>query len=396
MWLSRNRQVSKDGVCRRRREVGVALLLTLITLTILAVVVVQFQADAALEVRASRYRLERQQCRYAAESAIIVGQMMLQQYLSHPRQPVIEAEPSVEPSVEPNMLTDPNGVLDPNVWEEVLEEKAFETPPFLLMTHEVTIGGVRVTMEFHDENAKWPMMWLLRSPFDTGNWTAYAQRSFAEYGAWVGASGPEVEATAKLARDVGEPLDLPEAPVGIQVKGTGKIRARKQRTEYTEQVKLAALRRHLMDVFAARWQEQVLTDPEQAYLRRPLEDRAGSLNDYYSIWSTNVLNLNTAPAALLEAAFQQVGLTGEKLAALESYRKRTPLKNIGELALVPGVGTEVSKYITPLCVVRSRDFSIRVDARLGRARYRLQGGLYKDETVRTSERLNRVAVVSGD
>jgi len=386
------RQVVGTGMCATRRGAGVTLLLTLIALTILAVVIVQFQADAALEIRASQYRLERQQCRYAAESAIIMGQMMLQQHLSQRRRPVRPAAKPEEPlegSAEPNALAEPNDV------EEALKDAKAATPAHLLMTRDVTIGGVQVTIELHDENAKWPMMWLLRSPFESGSSTSHARRTFEEYGEWVGAPAKEVESAGELAATLGEPLNLPEAPVGMGV-GRGRVVARKGRTVYAERVKQAALRRHLMDVFAARWQEQLLTDPKQAYLRQALEDRAGSLNDYLSIWSTNALNVNTAPLELLEAVFKPAGLTGEKLTALDTHRKKTPLKNIGELALVPGVGVEVSKYMTPLCLVRSRDFSLKVDARLGRARYRLKGGMYKDELVRTSERLKRVAVVSGD
>jgi hypothetical protein len=87
-----------------------------------------------------------------------------------------------------------------------------------------------------------------------------------------------------------------------------------------------------------------------------------------------------------------VGLTQQQAKAIVAHREQKPYTNTGELQLVKGLGIGLSNTIRSLCAVKSNTYSIHVDARFGRIRSRLLGGVYFD----FGDKMLLAAVFSGD
>ena len=367
---------------------GITLLLTLMVLVILAVVIVQFQADTALQIRAQSYRLERQQCRYAAESGIIVAARMIEQYLARPLSTVsptpTDQNPSAPASSDPNSLDD---------YPEYPQTQPTEKPAFIMMQNQVTIGPASVDIEVHDEDAKWPLFWLLRSPYDPRNTANKITNAFVAYARYMDVGSADATSVVNLVQLLGNVLNLPSAPVYIQESPrSGSLSRRGRRIEYTQRVAQDQARQKVMGAFALRWRDNLRHDPEAQIVRQPLKTMPGAFGDYFSIWGANYINLNTASAELLETAFMPLGLTKRQVQEIVKFRRETPFTNTGQLTGIRGISPQLSDNIGSLCTVRSQTFSVYVQASFGRARYRLAGGLYVDHR----NRLQKAAVFSGD
>ena len=110
------------------------------------------------------------------------------------------------------------------------------------------------------------------------------------------------------------------------------------------------------------------------------------------MWGTFEININTASEDLIYFTFQSVGLTQQQAKAIVARREQRPYTNTGELQLVKGLGIGLSNTIRGLCAVKSNTYSIHVDARFGRIRSRLLGGVYFD----FGDKMQLAAVFPGD
>ena len=203
------------------RASGVTLLITLMVLVILSIVVVQFQIDANQQNRATGYRIERLKCRYAAESGISIGTRIIKQYFDKNVTIQIQSDmPTLldvlGQGVDPNQLpAEPNQPRD--IWTDIPPED--ELPWFVLAKETYQINGAEVTIEVHDENAKWPIVWLLTSPFDRSNRSTNAERGLKEYADTFRIDQSDFNAAVNLIHTLGEALPLPPPPVSYS--GTG-------------------------------------------------------------------------------------------------------------------------------------------------------------------------------
>jgi type II secretory pathway component PulK len=371
-----------------KRTRGVTLLITLIVLVILSILIVQFQTEATLHVRSNEFRMDRLQCRYAAESAIIVAGQIIKQ--AHRTPDILHSDdtPTAEPATEdPNLLAE----MDLPPLEDA--ESQEEWPSFVLLKKTIEIGSVKVDMEIHDENAKWPLYWLARSPFESGSTTKAAQ-SFRNYTRTLGVSALDSRNVIKQVQQLARPLKLPEkAPVIIQKSSArSRLTRRPARIQYAQKVRERLDRNKTMAVFAAQWYQKLKEDPQFEPYREDLVDLPGTFADYISMWGTFEINVNTAPEELIYHTFANVGLTAKQAQAIVDRRNQKPFTNTGELQMVRGLGIELSNTIRGLCGVKSSNYSVHVDARLGRIRSRLLGGVYFD----FSDRMQLGAVFSGD
>ena len=374
---------------RTNRKRGVTLLITLIVLVILAIIIVQFQTEATLHVRSNQFRFDRLQCRYAAESGIIVAAQMIKQAR---RQPHTLQSPA-EPTLEEASMEDPNllGDIDlPPLEDTELQEPL---PSFVMMKKTIEIGPVRVELEIHDENAKWPLYWLARSPFESSS-TTKAEQSFRNYTRKLGVTALTSRNVIKQTQGLAQPLNLPKPPVIIQKTGSkGRLTRRSgDRLKYADRIRERLERNKHMAVFAAQWYQHLKDDPKFDLFRQKLEGRPGDFADYLSMWGTFEINVNTASEDLIYFTFQSVGLTEQQAKAIVARREQKPYTNTGELQLVKGLGIGLSNAIRGLCEVNSNTYSIHVDARFGRIRSRLLGGVYFD----FGDRIQLAAVFSGD
>jgi len=364
---------------RRSRRRGITLLLTLIVLVLLAVVLVEFQTDATLHERTEQFRLDRLQCRYAAESGMIIGTAMIKQA----RQRRFERSAAPNPSAEPNAPVGSLPASEPNVGTEPAalppEPTAPERPAFVMIQRTLEIGPATVTIEIHDENAKWPLLWLLRSPFDMGSASDGAEKSLRRWAESLGVPFEVVRETVARAQVIGRPLPLPLAP--IQFTGgtdSGRLSIRGRRANYAERVAQTKKRYEIMTQFAAQWQYALTHDPKAQVLRQALAGRPGDYHEYLSPWGACQINLNTAPAELLYCAFADLGLTAGQAQAIVDYRRQTPLGTPNMLHNVQGLDVQLVNNLAGIGVVTSDTFSIHVDAAIGRIHARLTGGVYQD------------------
>jgi hypothetical protein len=374
---------------RTNRKRGVTLLITLIVLVILAIIIVQFQTEAMIHVRSNQFRFDRLQCRYAAESGIIVAAQMIKQAHRQPH----SLQPPVEPTLEEASLEDPNllGDIELPPLEDI--ESQEQLPSFVMMKKTIEIGPVQVELEIHDENAKWPLYWLVRSPFESSG-TAKAEQSFRNYTRKLGVTAQTSQNVIKQSQELAQPLNLPRPPVIIQksVSQGGRLTRQTGRLKYAERVRERLERNKHMAIFAAQWYQQLEDDPKFELFRQKLEDRPGDFADYLSMWGAFEINVNTASEDLIYFTFQSVGLTEQQAKAIVARREQKPYTNTGELQLVKGLGIGLSNTIRGLCAVKSNTYSIHVDARFGRIRSRLLGGVYFD----FGDKMQLAAVFPGD
>ena len=371
------------------RKRGITLLITLIVLVILAIIVVQFQTEATLHVRSNQFRFDRLQCRYAAESGIIVAAQMIKQARRRPQ----TLQPPAEPTMEEISLEDPNlpGDLELPPLEKV--ESPDPLPSFVMMKKTIEIGPVKVDLEIHDENAKWPLYWLVRSPFDSTSANVKAEQSFRNYSRKLGVTALTSRNVTKQVQGLTQPLNLPKPPMRIQkTDAKRRLSRRPARISYAERLQERLNRNKNMAVFAAQWYQNLKDNPEFEPFQKELEDRPGAFADYLSMWGTFEINVNTASEDLIYCTFQSVGLTERQAKAIVARREQKPYTNTGELQLVKELGIELSNTIRSLCEVKSNTYSIRVDARFGRIRSRLLGGVYFD----FGDKMQLAAVFSGE
>lgn len=363
------------------------LLLTLMVLMILATIAVRFQADAALHLRASSNRLERQQCRYVAESGIVMGAVMVRETLRELREQLKDSQLTPEELLA-DMLLDPNKYsAEPND----LFEPAPSQPSFVFDQAHLELDDVVLDIEIHDENGKWPLIWIIRPPVPGGRGKQLAKNSLARFAEALQADSVDTGAVAALALKIGNPLNLPQAEVQMPPPGgkttekkstvktrSGKYRRarRSRRTSYRRQRADDKKRRALIPIFADRWVDQALHRPENADLRVPVPVLPGSFADYLGYWGTTHININSASAELLQSAFGAYGLTTEMAQAIVDHRDIALFKSTGQLKDVEGMDPDVAKDMARLAVTQGRCFSVHVTARKGRTEARLVGGVY--------------------
>ncbi|MHA1565363.1 MAG: helix-hairpin-helix domain-containing protein [Alphaproteobacteria bacterium] len=371
----------------RKHRPGMTLLLTLMVLMILSIIIVQFQSDAALHLRASSNRLERQQCRYAAESGIVIGAVMVREALREAREKQHEAVPGMEGLIED--LPEPCEVIpEPN---EFADDGVIGQPSYVFKQTDMELEEVDLEIEVHDENAKWPIIWVLRTPFAGARGKTQVERSLRIFGEALQTESPDVQSVADLSHKIGDPLQLPESEVQVEIAGkapkdekktdrrTGRrrqSRSRSRRLGYRRRLANARKRRALMPVFAEGWTNEVLHNPKYADLREPLPSAPGSFADHLGLWGTARININAASAELLASAFGPVGVTEEIARAMVDYREVQPFISPSQLTEIAGIDDKLRRAMQPLCVTEGRFFTIHVRARRGRTESRLVGGVY--------------------
>jgi len=412
---------------RKSKKRGFALLLTLMVLVLLAGLIVHFQADSALQVRASRYRLQQLQCRYAAESALVAAMQLIRSaqlegiYRQPTEAPTTESllaslgipgiddpcraavlsglldpcAPADPCSVfDPCSLLDPCSVLDPcslaELLREALEAGGFweEPSPFQFMKKTVKIGSVSVEIRIFDENSKYPVYWMLQGPIE--NSKDHGGKSLQLLGTRVGASPEAVRQATSLVQEIGQPLKVIK-PISYLYRrsysrGTVRSRSMTWRLKPTgikptlngKPVTHTKLLHHQMSAFHTQWRDTLREDDKYEDLQTPLADQNVSLADYLGTWGNGTININTAPAEVLEAAFRPLGFTPANAKAIVEYRKKRPFQHTTHMFRVGGLNRTTMYAIRTLCTTQSDTYSVRVKARLGRAQYNLWGGIYKD------------------
>ncbi|MCP4710213.1 MAG: general secretion pathway protein GspK, partial [Planctomycetes bacterium] len=344
------------------------MLVTLMVLVILAIVVVQFQIDASQQNRATSYRIERLKCRYAAESGIAIGTRVIKEYFDSNINVQVQTPNSViwdmlKQAADPNQIsTDPNQPLSQSQPQELLANIPIEDelPWFVLSKKTYQINGADVTVEIHDESAKWPIVWLLTSPFDRNNRSSNAEKGLKDYADFFRIDQGDFENAVNLIHAMGDALPLPPPPVSYS--GTGLRMAPKGRTGGYIQLLTEEQDRHkMMGNFARYWYEHYDLRPSDP-LQKDRFNTNISFAECVSLWGAFHININTAPRELLETVFEPIGMSKYQMDALMNYRQSNPFSAPSQLREIDRIPANMRNNLLPLIVVKSRTFTVHVTA----------------------------------
>lgn len=265
-------------------------------------------------------------------------------------------------------LNDPNNLQIPGPYG----------PPWPLVAEplDMMVGDARVTIEIHDENAKYPIGWMMLSDQQLQPQIRSGFETFCE---WMDVNSLTVSQLEdelaeldkikqyKLKFDDITMTQSQRVAVPSRTARTRRLRRSQTRVQTTTTTIPAAV--NLTD-FARLFHSPLLNTEA---LARPVivaDDRTESALKYISLWPISTVNVNTAPRHVLEAAFAFGGLSAAVEVADGVIQKRRikPFDDPNEIRReLFRYGDSIEKcrqYI----VTKSDLFTIRVTARQGLAR----------------------------
>jgi hypothetical protein len=290
-----------------------------------------------------------------------------------------------------NVTVDPNSLQVPGPYG----------PPWPLITEplNLVIGDAAVTIEIHDENAKYPIGWMmiqdktLRPQIKAGFETLCSE--------WMGVDKLTVdqleEELAELNKIKEYKLEFKDItitkkqPIKVSRQTARTRRSRRSRTRYrTTRTKIPATVQ-LTD-FARLYHSSFINTET---LARPVivaDDRTESALKYVSLWPISTVNINTAPRNVLEAAFAFGGLSASVNIAdgVIQRRRIKPFEDLDEIRRqLFRYGDSIEKcrqYI----VTKSDFFTIRITVNRGLARTSAMIAIRNNKG-----KMEKIAVLSG-
>jgi hypothetical protein len=215
----------------------------------------------------------------------------------------------------PDFLTDSTTAIDPNDPNN-LQIPGPYGPPWPLITEPINlvIGNAVVTIEIHDENAKYPIGWMmiqdikLRPQIQAGFETLCS--------GWMDVNRVTVDKLVGELEELNKIKEYKPEIKDVKITTREQIKVSRQsartrssrRTRYrTRQVTIPA---EVLMADYSRLYHSSLLDTEA--LAKPViiaDDRTESALKYISMWPINKVNINSAPRNVLEAAFAFGGMT---------------------------------------------------------------------------------------
>ena len=269
--------------------------------------------------------------------------------------------------------------------------------PCIMEPVEIEIGTAKVKIEIEDENAKYPLGWAMVEDKDIQWELDTGFETFCEM------SGMENEDIQALRSGLGEirkikPFKISFAPVVTTtretVKKTTSSRTSSSKTPAT-QVKRTVLTvatqvNNQTTSFARFFNSSVL---DREALSKPTiidGDRKESPMKYISTWGTRLININSAPRHVLEAAFIFNGNQVKIADQIIELRKVEPFKDFEDLQKrIVGYTDEIEKsksYIT----TESTIFTIKITATSGTAKAYSLIAIKKE-----ANNIKRIATING-
>ncbi|MBN1796435.1 MAG: general secretion pathway protein GspK [Sedimentisphaerales bacterium] len=424
---------------------GVALIIVLLMLTVLSIMVYTLTTRVMIQRGSEQYMIDYQTARYACDSAVKFALATITDINTTPivrkdapdfsdlstldeeqyRQLISNWAETLTPEQAQNYLKKENdygsGAFDINslndafdfnsLFDEFSEEAIsfdqnnLQIPgpygaqwPFITEPVSLEIGNSHVTIEIHDENAKYPIGWVMLDDPKVRRQIVAGFETFCE---WMDVNDfvvKDVEDELKELNKVKEyKIEFKDIKITkserVKIPTPTRGRSRSARTRYRNVTKTTTIPAtvHLAD-FAKLYHSSFL-DTES--LARPFyvwRDRKESALKYISLWGTSTININSAPRPVLEAAFAFGGLSDsvEIARAVIERRKIQPFKNPDDLRnQLYGYSDSIDKcrqYIS----TNSDIFTIRITAKSGRAQASTVIAVKK-----SGKKIQRIAVLSG-
>ncbi len=283
-------------------------------------------------------------------------------------------------------------------------------PPWPYVTEpiEFEIGSAKLRIEIEDENAKYPLGWMLLTD---KNVQLEVEAGFETFCEWMRLGTNEISAMKKQLKEVSQikPFKLEFKPISTYVKNDSKEESKsKQSTKKgraaVRQQRSARQRRSRKTISVAnqlarqnadfaRLFHSSLIDTEM--LARPTivsESRKESALKYISRWACTKVNVNTAPRHVLEAAFTFGGLSDAPKIAEEVIQRRRvqPFADLDDLRRSLLSYSDSIKKCEDYITTTSSFFTIKVTAVSGVAKASAVAAITKE-----GDKVARIAVVPG-
>jgi len=399
---------------------AIVLLVTLVLLVVLSTLAFTLSSRLSAQRHRNQYIIDYHKARYGCDSAVKYALATMEelspQLISRPNEPDfsdlftlseaeyqellarwalesqalgMDSDKSFNDMIDINDVNDLSDIDDVNDINDVNAVKADEIGisnfndlssvkirgpygppwPFVIEPVEVEIGSAKVKIEIEDENAKYPIGWAM---LDDKKLNREAEVGFETFCELMGLDAEQIDSLKEQLKKIGEiqPFKLEFKPVMRVVRpsikeaprtgSTSKSRLRQParppavRKTISASQQVAEQTAHFAKLFHSS-----LIDTE--VLARPyIEGRKESALKYMGMWGSRMVNVNTAPRHVLEAAFIFGG--DEVKIADEIIRQRQvePFADIEDLkrrlfSYSDSIG-KCEKYITTV----SRFFTIKV------------------------------------
>jgi hypothetical protein len=275
---------------------------------------------------------------------------------------------------DPNDMNDLAPFTDPNDPNSLVVRGPYG-PSWPLVTEplEFEIGSAKVTIEIEDENAKYPVGWMLMEDEKVQRELLAGFETFCE---WMDVNDPEIDSLVLELEDIKEikPFTLEfkavtkRTPISRRASRRSKTmrrgKKRRRTARRTKNVQVSAAKQFAEQAAdLSRLFHSSLVDAE--LLARPTiesDRRTESALKYMGMWGSSKININTAPRQVLEAAFSFGGDAVEIADGIIRRRRTEPFTDIDDLkSELFGFSESIRKcenYIT----TTSTFFTIRVTA----------------------------------
>jgi hypothetical protein len=435
MW---NKNLTNQSNCRNRP--GIVLLVTLVLLVMLSALGYTLSGRLAAQHHREQYIIDYQAARYGCNSAARYAFAKLQdintpQLVDRPNEPDFsdlftlseveykelltewaakktysrtKSSGDRRDSNDVNDINDINDVNDVGEANNISGVTDFNDPnslivrgpygppwPFVIEPVEFKIGSATVRIEIEDENAKYPLGWMLLDDKEVQREASAGLETFCE---WMDINSVRIDSLKQELKGISEiktfKLDFEPITIKEETKaGTVTKRgARGRRTvsqRRTVQKTTIPASVHGAD-FAKLFHSSLIDTEALAMPTIVSESRKESALKYMGLWASSKVNINTAPRQVLEAAFTFGGDADKIAEGIIQRRRIKPFTDIEDLRkslfrYSDSIG-KCEKYIT----TTSRFFTIKITAVSGVAEASTIIAVTKDD-----KKIERIAVISG-
>jgi len=423
----KNEGLNNQSDCRSRP--GIVLLVTLVLLVVLSTLAYTLSSRLAARRHRDQYIIDYQAARYGCDSAVRYAFAKLEDInipplIARPNEPdfsnlfilsEVEYEELLaewaakdtysrtESSGDMRDINDINdvgetgnisSVADFNDSNSLTVRGPYGPPwPFVI---EFEIGSAAVRIEIEDENAKYPVGWMLLDDEEVQREALAGLETFCE---WMDVNSVRIDSLKQELKEISEiktfKLDFKpikeRTPMKTETKTRRGRRSRRRATRFKTTTISVSEQIAKQTADFAKLFHSSLIDTEA--LARPAiisESRKESALKYMGLWASSKVNINTAPRHVLEAAFT-FGGDADKIAGEIIRRRRVePFTDIEDLRKLlfrysDSIG-KCEKYIT----TASRFFTIRITAVSGVAEASAIIAITKD-----GKKIERIALISG-
>lgn len=409
----------------RTNRRAVVLLVTLVMLVVMATLAFIFTSRVAAERYRNQYVVDYQIARYSCDSAAKYALATLEdindlQIIARPNEPdfsdiftlsraeyrefVTAAAIEKIAAVDSNeTLDDVNDVNDINDVANVENEQDADSIkirgpygpawPLIIEPVEFEIGKAKVRIEIEDENAKYPLGWVVLGDKDVKRQVKAGFETFCE---WMDVSSVDIRLLQKQLKVIGEikkfKMDFQPIKVTEQgkqyIKKSERIKRRKGSSRLKPKTKTLSASVH-RTTFAKLFHSSLLDIEPLARSAVADENSRQAAIKYMAMFGSDKVNINTAPRQVLESAFTFGGDADRIAEEIIQRRRIEPFVDMDDLKkklMRYSVAIEkCEKYIT----TTSNFFTIRATATSGVATASTVIAVIKG-----NEEIQRIATIS--